>query len=123
MAAPNHMRPIASMSPGDAVKFAGKTSGKKDAEIGALCLWHEISVDNKPHCFSDLFEITKPKPFYLNSDLAKPGDSGAWIISLVNHVASWDGMLIGGDGAQAYCCFAENLLAEGRNCFRNDLSL
>lgn len=96
------------------VCFVGKSSGYRDAEVGSVCIWHEIEIGGQPHCFSDIFEITHPKPFYLNTGLARPGDSGAWIISRENLCTSWNGMLIGGDGAQAYACYAENLMNDLR---------
>ncbi len=103
------------MCPRTPVVFAGKSTKYREAEIGALCIWHEIDVFGQPHCFGDVFEITHRKPYYVNTSLARPGDSGAWTVSVVGSCVSWNGMLIGGDGAQAYCSFAENVLESVRS--------
>jgi hypothetical protein len=42
--------------------------------------------------------------------LAKPGDSGAWIVNTSGGITGWDGLLIGGDGTNAYCSYAENIM-------------
>jgi hypothetical protein len=100
------------MSQGDKVVFYGKTSGLVEAELGSLGIWHEILIDNQPHCFSYIFELTHRRPYYINTDLARGGDSGSWILNITNNIVSWDGMLIAGDGAQAYGCFAEDIKAK-----------
>ena len=48
---------------------------------------------------------------YLASQFTKAGDSGAWVVSTRAGHASWDAMLIAGDGANAYCCYSENIMA------------
>lgn len=104
------------------VSFIGKTTGHRDAQVGAVCIWYEIEFNKVPHCFSDIFEITHPKPYYLNTNLARPGDSGAWITSHEYFCTSWNGILIGGDGAQAYACYSENVMNELKE-YSSDLSL
>ncbi|QDT28406.1 hypothetical protein Enr10x_37480 [Gimesia panareensis] len=113
---------IADIIQGMPVSFIGKTTGYQDAQVGAVCIWYEIEFNNVPHCFSDIFEITHPKPYYLNTNLARPGDSGAWVVSNENLCTSWNGVLIGGDGAQAYACYAENVMHELKE-YSSDLSL
>jgi hypothetical protein len=113
----DHVNSISNISQGDYVVFVGKTSGLVEAELGSLCIWHEIEIDNQPYCFSDLFEMTHRRPFYLNTNLAEGGDSGAWVVNITNNIVGWDGMLIGGDGAQAYGCFSENIMDGWDNNF------
>ena len=104
-----HWTGIHEMSPYDEVSFIGNISAYTKAEIGALSLWHEIDIEGKPRCFNDIFEITPKRPWYFNTLLAKHGDSGSWILNDENNVLAWDGVLIGGDGAKAYCAFSENI--------------
>lgn len=99
------------MVQGEEVHFVAARSGLVRAEIGSLCLNYEITIRGSPRWFRDLFELKHIHPYYFNLRLAKPGDSGAWIVSTLRPSPAWDGMLIGGDGAQAYCCFADNLLS------------
>jgi hypothetical protein len=106
------------MNSRDSVTFFGHTSRRTSAELDALCLWQEIELPdpNNPgsriaHCFGDIFSICHPRPWYVNTDLARPGDSGAWLVHDSGGIAAWDGMIIAGDGAHAYACFAENIMA------------
>lgn len=107
---PHTLTPIKAMKSDQAVFFLGNVSGLVDAELGELCIYHEILIGGKPHCFGDIFTLTPQRPWYLNTDLAKGGDSGAWITRLVDGFISWDGMLIGGDGIHGYASFASNIL-------------
>jgi hypothetical protein len=72
---------VADMSPYDPITFIGSSSGGVAAEVGGLCMSYEIAVAGQPHCFCDLFEMTPPRPWYLNRSLARGGDSGAWVIN------------------------------------------
>lgn len=109
---PNHVSQIYQMKTGDAVSLFGKKSGRVDAELGSLCIFHAVEIDNQERCFGDIFTITYPKPWYLNTDLVKEGDSGSWILSSDNGRSSWNGLLFAGDGATGYACFAENIMSE-----------
>ncbi|MCG8653059.1 MAG: hypothetical protein MI861_24685 [Pirellulales bacterium] len=124
----NDISSIANMMQYDHVVFRGKRSGKRSAQLGGLCLWYEINAEvqlndgtitAEPHCFRDIFEITHTRPFYLNTDLAKKGDSGSWVVAIDGQVVSWDGLLIAGDGCRAYACFAELVFDECRSMFPN----
>jgi hypothetical protein len=95
---------------GDEVCFFGQKSGLVRAQIGAYALSLNIDIAGKLHCFSDLFQLLPRKPFYLNSDLARPGDSGAWVLGESDAATSWYGMIIADDGFQAYACSASNIL-------------
>jgi hypothetical protein len=103
---------IGDMTPDDLVLFEGATSGHVDAKIAALNLWREVLVNGVPTCFGDMFTIESRQAWYVKPSLSQPGDSGAWILNQTNGITAWDGMLVGGDGVQAYCCFAESLFAE-----------
>lgn len=97
------------------VEFEGATTGVRKCQTGCLCVWHEVDVDGTPHCFGDLIELKWRASRLLNPTLAKGGDSGAWLIApLQGPGAAWCGVLIAGDGAQAYCAFAENVLDQVR---------
>ncbi len=110
-----HIRMIDSMLPHDEVFFYGKVSHKVKAQIKYVCIWDEILIDNKPHCFGDVFVLAPRQRLYVNSDICSPGDSGAWIISDFGGTLNWDGMLFAGDGCHAYCCFAEYILKACKN--------
>ena len=115
--------PIADITPYQPIVFVGKESDRIEGEVGPLSVWYEIEVDGRLCCFGDLFVITPPRPWYLNMNLAKPGDSGAWICYDLDGVVGWDGMLIGSDGDHAYCCFAENIKRECDKAFSPGLAL
>jgi len=107
---PKHVTSFNQMKTGDQITFFGKTSGKVDAVLGSLCIYHEIEIDKQPRCFGDIFTITYPTPWYINANLAKPGDSGSCILRSINHLTTWEGMLFACDGATGYACFAENIM-------------
>jgi hypothetical protein len=102
---------IADMTPGDPIRFAGaRTNGT--AQIADATLWRDIDVDGQSRCYGDIFVIEPRHTVYLNTRLAKPGDSGAWIIYDGNDpLRAFDGTLIGGSGARVYCSYAENVKA------------
>ena len=97
------------MSTGDPVKFHGDVSGTVDARVDDLNLWRLVSIDQQPHCFGDIFSIVPRRRPYLNVSLAKPGDSGSWVIYDIPNFGLWAGMVIADDGMKAYCCFAEHI--------------
>jgi hypothetical protein len=103
--------PIADMDQDDQVVFVGQKSGHTPAKVAEMNIWKELKINGAPTCFSDLFVIDHLIYPYIASNLAQPGDSGAWVTSVSGATASWDGMLIGGDGIRAYCCFAENIMS------------
>jgi hypothetical protein len=119
----NHISSIANMGPYQPVLLNGCTSGTVKGELGPLNVWYEISMQNTPCCFSNLFEITPPRPYYFNSALVKGGDSGAWVVNDTAGMRGWDGMLIGCDGAHAFACFAENILKECDSALTGNLIL
>lgn len=108
----DHLSLIKNMSPRDPVIFVGMTSGRVEAKLGELNVWDTIDVDGNPHCFGDLFVMKHRQPPYLNRSLAQSGDSGAWVVNESDGVVGWDGMIIAGDGTQAYGCFAEKIKDE-----------
>lgn len=108
----NLVSPIAVMGQHQPVLLYGSTSGQVTAELGLLTFWCEIIIKGTAYCFNNLFAITPPHPYYLNSALVKGGDSGAWVVARATGLNSWDGMVIGCDGAQAYCCFADYIMNE-----------
>ena len=73
-------------------------------------MWKEIKIQGVPVCFGDLFVLDHPTHQYITTSVAKPGDSGAWVINTSGGVVAWDGMLIGGDGVRAYCSYSENIM-------------
>jgi len=101
---------VAQMGQGDSVTFTGYASGTVKAKIKECNIWKEIDVKGQKVCFGDLFVLEHEVHQYVPQDLSKPGDSGAWIINTQASIASWDGMLIGGDGVNAYCAYAENTM-------------
>lgn len=101
---------IANMDQNDPVWFFGQKSQGVQAKTAELNIWKELKINCTPTCFSDLFVIDHPSYPYIGTNLARPGDSGAWIVTQSMGTVTWDGMLIGGDGLRAYCCFAENIM-------------
>jgi hypothetical protein len=110
----HHTRRAAQMDRSDPVFFVGKESGRVDATLGGVTIWDTIQFADGPRCFSRIFEMRYPRHEYVNSPLAKPGDSGAWVFSEIDNLLSWDGMLIAGDEKSAYGCFSEAILNENR---------
>jgi len=106
------VKAIKLMSQRDPVWFTGAVSGRVKGQINSLSIWQEIEIGSQFHCFGNLFVVEPPKPWYLNTNLAQPGDSGAWILSTDGFAIDWNGMLIGGDGAFVYCSFAEKIVDE-----------
>jgi hypothetical protein len=107
-----HTRQARQMDTSDPVFFVGKVSGRVEAELGGVTMWDKIDFADGPRCFGRIFELRFPQHQYVNADLARSGDSGAWILSEIDNLLSWDGMLIAGDGGRAYGCFAEAILSE-----------
>lgn len=103
---------IANMDQDDPVDFVGYKSGHVKAKTAEFNIWKELKINGVATCYSDLFVIDHVNYPYIATSLAKPGDSGAWIASTSGAAVWWDGMLIGGDGIRAYCCFAENIMAK-----------
>jgi hypothetical protein len=101
---------IASLGQDDPVTFFGYQSSQVNAIIAEANIWKEIKIQGVPTCFGDLFVLDHPTHQYITTNVAKPGDSGAWIINTSGGIVSWDGMLVGGDGVRAYCCYSENIM-------------
>jgi len=120
---PSHVQPIRAMRPHEEVVVHGKESGWIEAKIRYLEMWDEIWINNEPHCFGDLFVLERRPPWYINTELCVPGDSGAWVLTTPGDMASWAGMLIAGDGARAFCCFAEYIMNACNNVCPGGLAL
>ena len=103
--------PIASMGQGDPTSFYGNISGHVHAKIKEATIWKEIKLNGTPYCFKDIFALEDTVFQYVAAALAKKGDSGAWVVNATAGVVSWDGMLVGGDGQNAYCCYAANIMS------------
>lgn len=103
---------IVNLNPRDEVLFVGRTSGRREARLTSLSVWDKVDILGQTCCLRDLFVMSHRPPYYLNTSLARGGDSGAWVVNVLNNVVGWDGMLIADDGAQAYGCFAENIQDE-----------
>jgi len=104
------VRPVANIAPSNQVFFYGKESGAVEAEVQHATIWDTVEIHGVPHCFGELFTLTPPKPYYLNQDLCRDGDSGSWIVADEEGTQWWYGMLIAGDGVEAYGCFAEYIV-------------
>lgn len=106
---PQFVTPISRMSTGDPVTITAHNGRLVQGELGSLALYHEISVEGQNRCFGDIFALSHRRPWYLNTKLVKPGDSGSWVTRDAGDVTGWDGMIFAGDGAYAYACFAETI--------------
>ena len=103
--------PIAHIGQGDLVTLNGATSGTLAGKVKECNIWKEFSFHGNTYCFGDLLVVEDVNFHYLASQFTKAGDSGAWVVSTRAGHASWDAMLIAGDGANAYCCYSENIMA------------
>jgi hypothetical protein len=104
------MSAIADLGQGDDVEFTGFTSKSVQARIKECNIWKELLVAGTPTCFGDLFVLESRTPKYVVTSLSSPGDSGAWVVSSVSGLATWDGLLVGGDGFNSYCCYSEHVM-------------
>lgn len=118
-----HVRDFKHMRLHDEVYFVGKESGLVQAQIEHLVVWDEVEIDGERRCFKDVFTLTFPDPWYLNEEISKRGDSGAWVLSRVGNSVAWDGVLFAGKGHKAYACFAQYILDESRQTFPDGLAL
>ncbi|HTQ39694.1 MAG TPA: hypothetical protein VMJ32_11745 [Pirellulales bacterium] len=116
------VKPIREMQPYDQVHFRGQASGYVNGQLGGVVIWYQIEFNDGPRCFGRIFEIKSTPPRYIFHELARPGDSGAWIFSMLGEATEWNGMLIGCDGANAYACFAETILGECNSSFPGGLT-
>jgi hypothetical protein len=107
---PSGVLMINQMCTGQNVIFDGHISGPVNAKIDDLNLWRTVLIDKNPHCFGDIFSIVPRKSPYLNLALAKPGDSGSWVVLDNTRLPAWAGMVVANDGLKAYCCFAEHIV-------------
>jgi hypothetical protein len=110
----DHVSLIADLSTGDPVMFYGDKSGQKTAVIGSLNVWREVAIESTQFCFGDMFTIEPDQPWYVKPKLSQDGDSGAWVVHTVDGATAWDGVLVGGDGVQSLCCFAEHVFRDCR---------
>jgi hypothetical protein len=120
---PAFVTPVLRMKQGDQVSLVGYKSGKVDAEIDSLTIFHEIDIDNKSRCFGNIYSLTPPRPWYVNTNLVKSGDSGSWILRQAKSMVGWDGVLVAGDGAHAYACFAEDAFDDVQQNVSQNLTL
>jgi hypothetical protein len=103
--------PIAHLSSGDQVTIHAQ-SGRLSGKVKECNIWKELTFKGNTYCFGDLLVIEDTTHHYIASQFTKPGDSGAWVVSTGAGYPSWDAMLVAGDGANAYCSYAENVMAK-----------
>jgi hypothetical protein len=103
---------IADMTSGDAVAFCGTRTPHGQALINDTTLWRDVDVGGQMRCYGDMFTIQPRHKVYINTNLAQPGDSGAWIVyDGTDPLRAFDGTLIAGAGSLVYCSYAENIKA------------
>jgi hypothetical protein len=107
--------PISTIGQSDPVSFVGQKSKKVDARVKEVTIWKELTLNGLPYCFKDIFALEHRNYQYIGQPLGRPGDSGAWVINVTSNVVGWDGMVIGGDGQNLYCCYAENIMSALQN--------
>ncbi|MFF0009127.1 hypothetical protein ACFYQT_37700 [Streptomyces tibetensis] len=74
----------------------------------------ELTLAEEKYCFTDIFQL-RPVSRYWGltgsiSDPARPGDSGAWISIAGSRGEEWAGMVLGGDGPEAFAMFSEDII-------------
>jgi hypothetical protein len=108
--------PIAQISQGDEVIFIGKESDRRDVRVHRFIarvkwLW---PGGGPMYNFGDVFEIEPLLYTYLGT-LAAPGDSGSWVVTKregrPEELGAY-GVVFGGSGLFALCCFMENVFLE-----------
>jgi hypothetical protein len=105
------LRLIDEMQQNDDVWFVGKVSRRVDAQLEGVVMWFEIEYEDGPRCFGGGFSLKPKAPRYVYQRIAKPGDSGSWVVAQQGDSICWAGMLIGADDSHAYGCFAETILS------------
>jgi hypothetical protein len=120
---PAFITPVLRMKQGDQVSMVGQKSGRVDAEMDSLTIFHEIDIDNQPRCFRYIYSLCPPRPWYVNTKLVNSGDSGSWILRQPNSMVGWDGILVAGDGAHAYACFAEDAFDDVTQSISQNITL
>jgi hypothetical protein len=91
--------------------FRGKVSGYVEAQVGGVALWYPLLfADGTTRCIGRIFELM-PRPDG-PVEVAREGDSGAFICDRAGDVICWDGLLIGVSRGRAYACFAEYAMDE-----------
>jgi hypothetical protein len=98
-----------SMTPGQSIEFAGRTSGHRIAEVGGLALFYRLMLGGKTYCFRNLFEVRwKSVLRTMLGPVVRSGDSGAWVCAATNQGMGWCGQIIGEDRHIGYASFAAN---------------
>lgn len=108
--------PKNSMTPGQSIEFAGRTSGHRVAEVGGLAIFYRMRMNGKTYCFRDLFEVRWKNWFRtLRGPIVQAGDSGAWVCAATAQGMGWCGQILGEDRNVGYAAFAENTVAAWGN--------
>jgi hypothetical protein len=105
-----------SMTPGQEITFAGRTSGYRTAEVGGLGLFYKLHFKGQTYCYHDLFEV-RWKDCYrtLFGPVVRAGDSGAWVCAETSGGTGWCGQIIGEDRRVGYASYAENIVTAWGN--------
>ncbi|NWL03629.1 hypothetical protein DM790_22650 [Flavobacterium collinsii] len=107
---PTYISSISELSPYTKVSFIGKSSGRVEARLGPLTIWHKINSNEGSRCFGRIFQLFPLHNQYTVEPLAKPGDSGAWILIDDGLNRKWCGVVIAAENGIAYGCFAETAI-------------
>jgi hypothetical protein len=113
------IRNPARMIPYQPVLFVGKESGRVEAQLSGVTMWHELYFPEPgdkyiPRCFGTIFEMSDRRGDQVDT-LAQPGDSGSWIVDEIGDMRQWNGMLVGRLGRRAYGCYAHLILQACQN--------
>lgn len=113
---------LATLSPGLALEFSGRSSSYSTLEIGGLGVMQKISHDSGDYCFSNLVELKSPS-FWRNlvRSPIKPGDSGSWATIAQGKNNNWAGLIIAGDRHTGYMIPSELVLDHLNNNFSSGL--
>lgn len=94
--------PIAALSQGLPLTFAGARSGLQSVKICAWSIWHSYERrDGADVCIDDCLQIRLSERPYVRTTLSQGGDSGAWLLARGVDQTHWVGMLTGGDSDRA----------------------
>jgi hypothetical protein len=109
-----YTKPIAQINLGDPVLFIGKESDRRDAKVYRYVARVKWQWNNNVYNFGDVFEI-EPLHYTYFGKLAVPGDSGSWVVrekeDRPEQLEAY-GVVFGGSGLYALCCFMENVFLE-----------
>ncbi|MGA7325463.1 MAG: hypothetical protein WBX25_13475 [Rhodomicrobium sp.] len=94
------------------LQFVGASSGEREVKIASLSVWHSYGKNpgGPMVCIRDCIQIKLPYRPFLQEDVSKEGDSGAWLMAEGSEEPQWIGLLVGGDGDRSGIVPADRII-------------